>query len=165
MSKQCFRNSLTAAITAIMFFSAGLARAEINVREPMVITSDSLQAEKLSDVVTFVGNVTLKRAMLTLTSEKMIVSYDEGLKDVREIEADGNVVVKREGKVAYARQARYFSREEKIVLLGDARVVENGNQLDGDTITIFLREDRTVVDGGKVVLRRNQRNAGADPGK
>ncbi len=118
----------------------------------MVITSNRMEAEKLGDKVTFLGNVILKREGMTLSSDSMVVFYDTATKDIREIEAYGNVVVHQDGRVAFSNNASYFSREEKIVLTGDARIIENENQIGGEKITLFMRDDRSIVEGGKVLL-------------
>jgi lipopolysaccharide export system protein LptA len=36
-----------------------------------------------------------------------------------------------------------------VVLIGNARVWQEDNVVSGDTITIFLSQDRSVVQGGK----------------
>ncbi|HUI68615.1 MAG TPA: lipopolysaccharide transport periplasmic protein LptA [Nitrospirota bacterium] len=118
-------------------------------REPIVITSRRMQADKLGDKVTFTGDVILKKEAMTLNSDSMIVFYDVATKGIREIEASGNVVVRKEGRVAFSNRAVYDSREEKIVLTGDPRIVENENQLRGEKITLFMRDDRSIVEGGK----------------
>ncbi len=123
----------------------------------MVITSDRMEAEKLGDKVTFLGNVTLKKEGMTLSSDSMVVFYDSGTKDIREIEASGNVVVHKDGRVALSNTASYFSREEKIVLTGDARIIENENQIGGEKITLFMRDDRSIVEGGKVLLYQEKK--------
>ena len=87
---------------------------------------------------------------MTLYSDPMIVFYDASSKGIREIEAIGNVVVRKEGRVALSNRASYYSKEEKIVLTGDARIIENENQLGGERITLFMRDDRSIVEGGKV---------------
>ncbi len=140
------------AAAAVLLMCATSSAQGRKTDEPIVITSNRMEAEKLGDKVTFQGNVTLKKEGLTLSSESMIVFYDAGTKDIREIEAYGNVVVHKEGRVAYSNSASYFSREEKIVLTGDARVIENENQIGGEKITLFMRDDRSVVEGGKVLL-------------
>lgn len=142
--------------------SAAAARPEKKEREPLVITSDSMEADKLGDTVTFTGNVTLKKEGMTLTSDSMVVFYDARTKGVREIDAYGNVVVRKEGRTAFSNKAAYYSHEEKIVLTGDARIIEKENQLGGDTITLYMREERSIVEGGKV--RFYQQGPGA-PGK
>ena len=119
-------------------------------QEPIVITSRLMEAEKLSDKVTFTGNVVLKKEGMTVTSDSMVVFYDAPTKGIREIQAFGNVVVQKEGRIALSNKAFYDIRDEKIVLTGDARIIENDNQIGGEKITLFLREDRSIVEGGKV---------------
>jgi lipopolysaccharide export system protein LptA len=153
MLKRSFRNSIFLA--ASLFLTAATvdaARPLQAAREPLVITSNHMEADKLGDTVTFTGNVTLKKEGMTLTSDSMIVFYDAGSKSIREIEAYGNVVVRKEGRVALSNKASYYSNEEKIILTGDARIIENENQLGGEKITLFMREDRSIVEGGRVLF-------------
>jgi lipopolysaccharide export system protein LptA len=109
-----------------------------------------MEAEKLGDRVTFKGDVTLKKEGMTLYSDTMVVRYHAQSKGIQEIDASGNVVVRKEGRVALSKKASYYSKEEKIVLTGDARIIENENQLGGERITLFIRDDRSIVEGGKV---------------
>jgi lipopolysaccharide export system protein LptA len=119
-------------------------------REPIVITANRMEGDKLGDRVTFQGDVTLKKEGMTLYSDVMVVRYHAASKGIQEIDASGNVVVRKEGRVALSRNASYFSKEEKIVLTGDARIIENENQLGGERITLFIRDDRSIVEGGNV---------------
>jgi len=125
-------------------------------KSPMVITSNQMEAEKLGDKVTFIGNVVLKKEGMTVQSDLMIVYYDTGTKDIKEIEASGNVIVHKDGRVAFAQKAFYYSEEEKIVLTGDARIIENENELGGDKITLFMRNDRSIVEGGTVLFYQDK---------
>jgi lipopolysaccharide export system protein LptA len=153
MSKRCFRNSVLLVLSLFLAGAAaeGAGPAE-GKREPIVITSDSMKAAELDDTVEFVGNVTLKKEGMTLYSDKVTVFYDTRTKGIREIEAQGNVVVRKEGRVAHAGRAQYYSSDEKIVLTGEARILENENEIGGDRITLFMRDDRSVVEGGKVLF-------------
>jgi lipopolysaccharide export system protein LptA len=160
MLKQCCRNNLLVVIAALLIIAAPASAArsakDKNEREPLAITSDRMEADKLGDTVTFLGNVTLKKEGMTLTSDVVVVLYDAGSKKIREIEAHGNVVVRKEGRVALSNDASYFSREEKIILTGDARIIENENQLGGEKITLFMRDDRSIVEGGKVLFYQSK---------
>jgi len=129
-------------------------------REPMVVTSDRMEADQLGSTVTFISDVTLKKETMTLTSDRLVVHYDPPSKSVREIEAVGNVVVRKEGRVALANKAVYYSREEKIVLTGEPRIIENENQLGGERITLFMREDRSIVESGKVLFYQDKADGG-----
>jgi lipopolysaccharide export system protein LptA len=157
MLKQSFRNSFfmiaSVVLVAAMPVNSGLEKGK---REPIVITSRRMQADELGNKVTFTGDVTLKKEGMTLNSDSMVVFYDATTKGVREIEASGNVVVRKEGRVALSNRASYDSREEKIVLTGDARIIENENQLGGEKITLFMRDDRSIVEGGKVLFYQDK---------
>jgi lipopolysaccharide export system protein LptA len=166
MLKQCFRNSLLFATSFFLIAATSYAaRPDKKEREPIVITSNSMEADSLGDTVTFTGNVTLKKEGMTLTSDSMVVFYDTQSKDIREIDAYGNVVVHKEGRVAFSNKASYYSRDEKIVLTGDARIVENENQLGGETITLFMRDERSVVEGGKILFYQNRQEKPGDAKK
>jgi lipopolysaccharide export system protein LptA len=161
MSKRYCRISLliTAAVLLTAGASAAAQRGKSARGEPIVINSSRMEADKLGDKVTFTGNVTLKKEGMTLSSDVMVVFYDAGSKDIKEIQAHGNVVVRKEGRVALSNDASYFSREEKIILTGEARIIENESQIGGERIILFLRDDRSIVEGGKVLLYQdNQEN-------
>ena len=161
MLKRCFRNSLLLLVSALciaaMPRAGGLPEGR---REPIVITASRMEADKLGDKITFKGDVTLKKEGMTLYSDTMIVFYDAPSKGINEIEAAGNVVVRKEGRVALSKKASYYSKEEKIVLTGDARIIENENQLGGERITLFMRDDRSIVEGGKVLFYQDSKAEG-----
>ncbi len=142
---------LVAALLLIAAKSGG-ARLDKNTREPLVITSNSMEAVKLGDKVTFTGDVTLKKEGMTLSSDVMIVHYGAGSKDIRDVEAHGNVVVRKEGRVALSKNALYSKKEETIVLTGDASIFENENKIGGDKITLFMADDRSIIEGGGKVM-------------
>jgi lipopolysaccharide export system protein LptA len=168
MSRQCCKNSLfIIPIAVILLVSAvdATPQPDTKNREPIVITSGHMEAQKLGDKVTFTGNVTLKKENMTLSSDSMIVFYDARSKEVRQIDAHGNVVVRKDSRVAFSNDASYFSKDEKIVLTGDARIIENENQLNGRKITLFMRDDRSLVEGGKVLLYQDKPDQSRDGGK
>jgi lipopolysaccharide export system protein LptA len=153
MSKPFFRNSLFLFASLLVFQATSVdARSSKNTREPLVITSDRMDAEKLGDKVTFTGKVTLKKEGMTLTSDTMIVYYDVGSKDIRKVEAHGNVAVRKAGRVALSNNALYSRREDTIILTGNASIIENDNKLGGEKITLFMSDDRSIVEGGGKVM-------------
>jgi len=148
------------AVSALLLTAAtDAAGPDRNVREPMVITSSRMDADKLGDRVTFNGDVVLKKEGMTLSADTMIIYYDVGAKSVREIGASGNVMVRKDGRVALSTNASYYNKEEKIVLTGDARIIENENELGGEKITLFMRDGRSIVEGGKVLIYQEKRGS------
>jgi lipopolysaccharide export system protein LptA len=153
MSKQCFRNSVILAASLLLIAATSKnARPDKNSREPLVITSNRMQAEKLGDKVTFTEKVTLKKEGMMLTSDVMIVYYDAGSKEIRKVEAHGNVAVRKDGRVAHSNNALYSRKAETIVLTGDASIIENENKIGGEKITLFMADDRSIIEGGGKVM-------------
>ena len=65
------------------------------------------------------------------------------------VTASGNVrvIYPQRDLVATAREARYFTKEERIVLEGDVDVLqEGGNRLIAERVTYLVLEDRLVAD-------------------
>ena len=65
------------------------------------------------------------------------------------VTSTGNVKISYPPKQvqAWARQAQYFTKEERIVLTGDVDVLqEGGNRLKAERITYLVLEDRMIAD-------------------
>ena len=97
-----------------------------------------------------------KKLLEVTNADTLVVYYDGASKGVREIEALGNVVVWQEGRIALANKAVYHSSDERIVLTGDPRVIENENQVGGERITLFMRDERSIIEGGKVLFYQDK---------
>ncbi len=63
----------------------------------------------------------------------------------------GHVKIEKDNGKATCQKAVYFSEGEKIVLTGDPVAWEKGTRVSGKQITMYLTEDRSVVEGGSHV--------------
>jgi lipopolysaccharide export system protein LptA len=124
----------------------------------------------------FDGAVVLTRGTLVVYSDRMVVSFrnqeadpkksGEAAKNqptpakgpdtvsnraVTQIEAIGRVKIERDAGNATCQKAVYYRDEDKIVLTGDPVAWDKGTRVSGKRITMFLAEDRTVVEGGSHV--------------
>lgn len=127
---------------------AALRSDEVN-RQPIEITADTLNADSDGRTVTFEGNVVATQGDVTLHADRLFAEYSRGQNAVERITADGNVRVVQEGREARAAHAVFYNLEQRIVLSGGADLRQGENTLKGDTVTIFLRENRSVVTGGE----------------
>jgi len=73
-------------------------------------------------------------------------------RSVSMIEATGRVLIEKEDGRATCRKAVYHGDEEKIVLTGEPIAWQKGTKVTGKRITMFLAEDRSVVEGGSQVM-------------
>lgn len=118
-------------------------------RRPIEITADRLNADSAADSVTFEGNVVAIQADVTLYADLLRAEYSQATRTVDKITAEGNVRVVQAGREARAARAVFYNQEQRIVLTGGAELEQDKNTLKGDTVTIYLRENRSVVTGGK----------------
>jgi len=77
-------------------------------------------------------------------------------RSVSRIEATGHVKIEKDNGNATCQKAVYFNDEEKIVLTGDPVAWEKGTRVSGKQITMYLAEDRSVVEGGSHVRIEGQ---------
>jgi lipopolysaccharide export system protein LptA len=62
--------------------------------------------------------------------------------------ASGDVKITREdGLLAQAEDATYYQAQEKVVLTGQPTVRQGEDFVEGSTITLFLKEKRSIVEG------------------
>ncbi|MBM4122133.1 MAG: hypothetical protein FJ249_06035 [Nitrospira sp.] len=74
-----------------------------------------------------------------------------GNRSVSVIEATGHVMIEKDEGRATSQKAMYFADEEKIVLTGEPAAWQKGTRVTGQKITMYLAEDRSVVEGGSRV--------------
>jgi len=116
---------------------------------PIVIDADQMQASKKDGLVIFTGNVVAKQDNSTQTADRMEVYLDDKGERVMRIISTGNVkIVTEDCRTGTARRAEYYDDEQRLLLIGDAKVWQEENVVTGEKITIWLAEDRSTVEGG-----------------
>jgi lipopolysaccharide export system protein LptA len=73
-------------------------------------------------------------------------------RSVSMIEATGRVLIEKEDGRATCHKAVYHGDEEKIVLTGEPVAWQKGTRVTGKRITMYLAEDRSIVEGGSRVM-------------
>lgn len=138
------------------------------------VISQKMTFKNQENQAVFDGAVVLTRGTLVVYSDRMVVSFGNqeagaepkagknpmtpakgpetvSNRAVTQIEATGRVKIERDAGNATCRKAVYYRDEDKIVLTGDPVAWDKGTRVSGKRITMFLAEDRTVVEGGSHV--------------
>lgn len=124
-------------------------KAKVAKSEPIVITSNKMEGSKKESIVIFTGNVIAKKEDSTQHADKMEVYLDEKGEKVERIISTGNVkIVMQDGRTGTSQRAEYYDEEQKIILIGNAKVWQEENVVTGSRITIYLAEDRSIVESG-----------------
>jgi len=132
-------------------------RVDRGESKEMVIKSNKLEVDDNRKVVIFTGDVDAKREDFVINCKKLIVFYKSlpGSKEpgkekteVDKIVATGHVKINHsQGGAATAEKAVYYQRDEKVVLTENPVVKKGNDFVEGDRITIYLKENRSVVEG------------------
>jgi lipopolysaccharide export system protein LptA len=72
-------------------------------------------------------------------------------RSISKIEATGRVKIEKQDGRATCQRAVYYEDDKKIVLTGEPVAWQKGTRVTGKQITMFLEEDRSVVEGGSHV--------------
>lgn len=133
-----------------------IGTASSQIKGPIVITSDTLSADSKAHTALFEGTVVAKSENMTLFSDRMTVYYAENTGTVTKIIAEGSVKLVKTDLIVTSSVAHYFAAEEKIIFTGEPKAVQKGNVVTGTKITYLMKEDRSFVEGSKVILENQK---------
>lgn len=167
------RRALAGALVAALAWSgAAAARGESggnffqdgfsNRKEPITVTSDTLEYDYKANVVVYRGTVQATQGDVTLRSDTLTVTLERaedasgadgvpsgGGSRLREIVAVGNVRIDNGTRWATGGRA-IFDQGRRTLVLTEKPVLHDGqNEVAGDRVVVYLDEDRSVVEGGR----------------
>ena len=149
----------------------------------IIITSHSLVFKNKENMAFFEGKVVMTKGNLVMRADQMVVHFAVespsalpknggspegfskstspdlptfGTRAVSLIDATGNVMMQQGEKKARSRKAVYHQRDERLVLTEDPEVWEEGYRVTGTKMTMFLKEDRSIVEGSRVVINDSE---------
>ncbi|HUG37019.1 MAG TPA: lipopolysaccharide transport periplasmic protein LptA [Candidatus Limnocylindrales bacterium] len=117
---------------------------------PVTVDADQLESLQKEGLVIFTGNVVARQNNSTQYADRMEVYLDSGGDKITRTVSTGNVrIITRDCRTGTARRAEFYDAEQRVLLIGNARVWQEDNVVTGERITIYLAEDRSVVEGGR----------------
>lgn len=151
---------------------AGQPKPDEKADKPINITANFMEADDQQKVVIFSGNVVARQDDVVINSDLMRVYYREVSRrpaqptrtaagdqdaesetenEIERIELEGNVKITRGNRVAMSNNAVYMAKAKPrvIILTGDPRLWRNKDVLTGKRITVFMDDDRSIVEGGQ----------------
>jgi lipopolysaccharide export system protein LptA len=119
-------------------------------QQPLTVDADKMERFGKQGLVVFSGNVVARQNNSVQYADRVEVYLDEKGDRVQRTVSTGNVrVVTRDCRTATAQRAEYFDLEQRVTLIGNARAWQDDNVVSGETITIYLSQDRSLVESGK----------------
>jgi len=117
---------------------------------PITVDADELENLQKEGLIIFTGNVVATQNSSTQYADRMEVYLDAKGASVARTVSTGRVrIITRDCRTGTAARVEYYDAEQRVVLIGNARVWRDDNVVTGERITMFLAEDRSIVEGGK----------------
>jgi lipopolysaccharide export system protein LptA len=117
---------------------------------PVVVDSDTLESMQKEGLSIFKGNVVARQNNSVQYADRMEVYTDAKSDRIERVVSTGNVrIITRDCRMGTASRTEYYDAEQRVVLIGNARVWRDSDVVTGERITIYLAEDRSLVEGGK----------------
>ena len=124
-------------------------RAKDDRNQPVTVDSDKMERFGKESLVIFTGNVVARQNSSVQYADRMEVYLDEKGDRILRTVSTGNVrIITRDCRTGTARRAEYFELDQRVVLSGNARVWQEDNVVSGESVVIYLSQDRSVVQGG-----------------
>ena len=122
--------------------------AEPRNRGPIEVSSDRLEADDVAQTIVFEGDAVATQDDVTISGDRLTVKYTGEKREVKQVVAEGAVRIVQGTRIATAEKAVLYHAEERIVLTGSPKVSDGDSFIQGQEITIYLNDKRSVVTGG-----------------
>ena len=131
-----------------------------NSNAPVDVTADRIEVQDRADRAIFAGNVHATQAEMTLDTDRLTVAYSNkpggaggstaagtGVQ-IHRLDAAGGVVVHSPSETAKGDFGIYDLDRKLITLIGNVRLTQGNNVVNGQRLVINIDSGRAVVDGG-----------------
>jgi len=117
---------------------------------PVTVDADSLESMQKEGLSVFKGSVVARQNNSVQYADRMEVYTDAKTDRIERVVSIGNVrIITRDCRMGTALRSEYYDGEQRVVLIGNARVWRDADVVTGERITMYLAEDRSLVEGGK----------------
>jgi len=136
---------------ALLFPLPGNAASDTQTgnRGPVKVTADHLEANDAEQNLVFSGNAVAVQGDITVHADRLTVKYSGAKRELQNVIAEGHVRIIQGTRVATGGKAVLYHNDERIVLTESPKVTDGDDFVQGEEITIFLNDKRSVVTGGQ----------------
>lgn len=143
---------LFAAVASVAILSSASTAQSIgshNSNAPVNFDAGALELQDRADRVLLTGGVTATQAGLTLKANRVTAAYSSnGGIDVNRLDATGGVTITKDDLRATSSSAIYDLDSSLITLIGNVKLVQGSNRLNGGRLVIDLNSGRSTINGG-----------------
>ncbi|HYI65167.1 MAG TPA: lipopolysaccharide transport periplasmic protein LptA [Allosphingosinicella sp.] len=116
---------------------------------PVDVAADRIEVQDRADRAIFSGNVDARQGSLRLTAARVTVAYaSSGGIDIKRLEASGGVTLRTPAETATGQFAIYDLDRRLVTMIGNVRLTQGANHVQGARLVLDLASGRAVMDGG-----------------
>jgi|GEM_PF-1508042 len=139
-------------------FASDKVKTKPDKQSKVIIESDFLEVDNNRKIVEFMNNVKATtedfelfcNRLLLYSKSKSSKTDSEKNWEIDKIVAEGNVIIKRSlEETLEAGKAVYFTEEQKIQLTENPRLKRGTDEVKGDKMEVFLKENRVKIFSGE----------------
>jgi lipopolysaccharide export system protein LptA len=140
---------LAVALAGLLWLSAGLSARAAEDKSAITISADSLEVNQKARTAVYRGNVAAndRTRGVTILANQMDFFFDEKMQDLDRALASGNVRLSYGERRGVADRVEYYPQDSRAVLSGHPKVWQDNDVVTGCRIILYLREDRSRVEG------------------
>lgn len=132
-----------------------------NSTAPVNFSAGTIEVQDRADRVILTGGVTATQAGLTMSASRVTAAYSSGGGiDVHRLDAVGGVTITKDDLRATSEAAIYDLDSDLITLLGNVKLTQGANRLNGGRIVIDLNSGRSTINGGGAPAGPGIQNSG-----
>jgi lipopolysaccharide export system protein LptA len=150
ISRSILIGATSALITAALIGVAAPAQSirNHNTGAPVNFDAGQIELQDRSNRVVLSGGVTATQAGLSIKAARLTAAYtNAGGTDVNRLDANGGVTITKDNLRATSNAAIYDLKSDLITLLGNVKLVQGSNRLNGARIVIDLNSGRSTING------------------
>lgn len=139
-------------VALLLFASNTIIANASDADQPIEISADQVTREEPSGLTTYRGSVELRQGSLEIKSDSLVFSFDANGASV--ITAEGTPATLEQTPTnsttpinAQANTIEYQETRDRIRLIGDARILQDGAVIEGSTIEYIVSSQRVIAAG------------------
>ena len=139
-------------LVALLLSSIVMITNANDADQPIEISADQVTREEPSGLTTYRGSVELRQGSLEINSDSLVFSFDDQGASV--ITAKGTPATLKQTPTnsstpinAQANAIEYQETRDRIRLIGDARILQDGAVIEGSTIEYIVSSQRVMAAG------------------
>lgn len=138
---------LTASAAQAQQATIAFGDLEQDTTLPVQVTADQLAVNNADGSAVFSGNVAVTQGEMTLAAAEVSVTYGADQSEIDQLVASGGVTITNLADKASAAEAVYTIDTGVIVLTGNVQLAQGGSTMQGQKLTINLKDGTGIMEG------------------